>query len=204
MKMSEKGVCNNNPGGRRGSPDTKKLVYLAILTALVCILQIISNITAGILPVPITLTLVPIVMGAALSGKWSGTWLGAVFAAVVIFSGASEPFFSINPFGTVITVFLKGVLAGLVAGLIYSLVEKKNRYLAILLAGGIAPVVNTGIFILGCYVFFYDYVASLAGGEGIFLFIITVFAGVNFLIELGLNMLLAPVILRLVNIKKSI
>ncbi len=195
---------NTRPGGRRYTPDIKKLVYLAILTALVCILQVISNVTAGLLPVPITLTLVPIVMGAALCDKWSGTWLGVAFAAVVILSGASEPFLTINPFGTVVTVLLKGALAGLLAGLVYSLLEKKNRYLAIIAAGAVAPIVNTGIFILGCYVFFYDYVMSLAAGTAMFVFVITVFAGVNFLIELGLNMLLAPTVLRLVNIKKKV
>lgn len=187
---------------RRGRVSTIQLVYLAIFTALVIILQFVSNITAGLLPVPITLTLVPIVLSVALNGKWSGAWLGFVFGATVLFSGASEPFFTVNPLGTIVTVLLKGVLAGLLAGLVYSLFENKNRYLAIILAGATAPIVNTGIFIIGCFTFFYDYVISLAGGENIFIFIVTVFAGVNFLIELGVNMLLSPIILRLINLKK--
>ena len=191
-----------NSTGKRTNIDVKKLVYLAILTALVCILQIVSNITQTVLPVPITLTLVPIVLGVALCGRWSGVWLGFAFGVMVILSGASEPFFTINPFGTVVTVLLKGMLAGLVAGLVYSLLEGKNRYLAILLAGVAAPLVNTGVFLIGCFVFFYDYVLTLANGEALFLFIITVFVGVNFLVELLLNMVLSPTILRLLNIKK--
>jgi len=193
---------SNSVMHKRGSLEVKKLVYLAILTALVCVLQVVSNVTAGILPVPITLTLVPIVMGAAICDKWSGAWLGAAFAAVTIFSGAAEPFLTLAPFGTVVTVFAKSILAGIASGLAYSLIEKKNRYIAIIAAGAVAPIVNTGIFVAGCYLFFYDYVASLAGGEAMFPFIITVFVGVNFLIELALNMLLAPTILRLVNIRK--
>lgn len=195
-------TSDNLTGQRRGSISTLQLVYLAIFTALVIILQFVSNITAGILPVPITLTLVPIVLAVALNGKWSGAWLGFVFGATVLFSGASEPFFTVNPFGTIVTVLLKGVLAGLIAGIVYSAFEKKNRYLAIILAGATAPIVNTGVFIVGCFTFFYDYVLSLAGGENIFIFIVTVFAGVNFLIELSVNMLLAPIILRLINLKK--
>ena len=188
---------------KRGSDEIKRLVYLAILTALVCVLQIVSNITAGVLPVPITLTLVPIVLGAALCGKWSGAWLGTAFALVTFFSGASEPFLTIAPFGTIVTVLVKSILAGIAAGVVYSLLEKKNRYIAVVAAGAIAPIMNTGVFVVGCYLFFYDYVASLAGGDAMFPFIITVFVGVNFLIELGLNMLLAPTILRLINIKKK-
>lgn len=197
-----KSASENLNGQRRGRISTLQLVYLAIFTALVIILQFVSNITAGILPVPITLTLVPIVLSVALNGKWSGAWLGFVFGAAVLFSGASEPFFTVNPFGTIVTVLLKGVLAGLLSGIVYSLFENKNRYLAIIIAGATAPIVNTGIFIVGCFTFFYDYVISLAGGDNIFIFIVTGFAGVNFLIELGVNMLLSPVILRLINLKK--
>ena len=188
---------------KRGSLDIKKMVYLAILTALVVILQYVSNITAAVLPVPITLTLVPIVLGSALSGRYSGVWLGFAFGVIVILSGASEPFFTVNPVGTVITVLVKGMASGLVAGLLYSLLEAKNRYLAILVAGIAAPIVNTGLFLVGCFVFFYDYVVSLSGGESLFVFIITAFVGVNFLVELGLNMLLSPTILRILNIKKQ-
>ena len=189
--------------GKRVNQDTKNLVYLAILSALVVILQIVSNVTGGILIVPITLTLVPIVLGGALVNKWSGAWLGLVFALAVLFTGAANAFLAVNFVGTVVTVIVKGVLSGLFAGLIYSALEKVNKYLAILIAGIVAPVTNTGIFIIGCYVFFYDYVLSLAGGEGMFIFVITVFAGVNFLVELGLNMLLSPAILRIVNITSA-
>lgn len=195
-------VSDNLNGQRRGKMSTTQLVYLAIFTALVVVLQFVSNITAGILPIPITLTLVPIVLSVALNGRWAGAWLGLVFGATVLFSGASEPFFTLNPFGTIVIVILKGVLAGLLAGLVYSLIENKNRYLAIVFAGATAPIVNTVVFIVGCYTFFYDYVLSLAGGENMFLFVITGFAGINFLIELLVNMLLSPIILRLINLKK--
>ena len=188
---------------RSGSTDIRKLVYLSVLTALVVVLQIVANITGAVLAVPITLTLVPIVLGCALCDRWSGAWLGFVFAMAVIFTGASEPFFTINPFGTILTVIVKGVLAGLCAGLVYHLLEKKNRYVAVICAGAVAPIVNTGIFIAASFIFFRDFIYSLAAGEHIFTFVITVFVGVNFLIELGINILLAPVILRLINLKKK-
>ena len=198
-------MSENRPGGIRrfGSVDTVKLVYLAVFTALVAVLQIVSNVTQAVMPVPITLTLVPIVMACALCDRWSGAWLGFVFAFVVLVSGASEPFFTLNPFGTIVIVIVKGVAAGLVAGLVYALFEKRNRYLAIIAAGATAPIVNTGIFLVGAFVFFRDLILEWAGGEAIFTFVITGLVGINFLIELGVNMILAPVILRLINIKKT-
>lgn len=199
-------MSENIPGGvrRARKVDTVKLVYLAILTALVAVLQIVSNVTAGVLAVPITLTLVPIVMGCALCGRFSGAWLGLVFGVVVLISGAAEPFFAWSPLATVAIVIVKGVLAGLAAGLIYSFVEKFNKYVAIIAAGATAPIVNTGIFLLGAFLFFSEDISTnFVGGGEIFTFVITVLVGVNFLIELGVNMLLAPIILRLVNIKKK-
>ena len=184
---------------RRTNSDIKSLVYLAMLSALVVILQIISNITNASLP--ITLTLVPIVLGGALINKWSGAWLGFVFGLTVLFSGAAKEFFTISPIGTIVTVIVKGVLAGFLAALVYSLLEKKNRYLAILVAGIVAPVVNTSIFILGCYVFFFG--TEQSPSADVLGTIVAAFTAINFLLELGLNMLLAPTILRLINLKKA-
>ncbi|MBR7117482.1 MAG: ECF transporter S component [Clostridia bacterium] len=196
-------MTQNEGGTRRTNLDTKKLVYLAILTALVVVLQFVSNISAGFLPVPLTLTLVPIVIGSALCGKWSGAWLGGVFAVVLILTGAAEPFFTFNPFGTIVTVLIKGVAAGIAAGLVYSLLEKKNKYLAICVAGFTAPIVNTGLFIAGSYIFFLDTIKEWAGGTDVFAYIILAMVGVNFLVELGLNIILAPTALRLINLKKN-
>ena len=188
---------------RRLNADTQKLVYLAILTSLVVVLQVVANVTGVALPVPITLTLVPIVMSAAVCGKYAGAWLGFVFGIVILLTGAAEPFFTWNPIGTIVTVIIKGMLAGLVAGFAYALLERVNKYLAIAVSGIVAPVVNTGIFILGCYLFFFDDLSALAGGNNLFLFIILTMAGINFLIELGINAVLAPAILSLVNYLKK-
>ena len=50
--------------------NVKKMVALALLAALVVVLQTVaSGIKVG--PIPITLTLVPIVIGAARSSGWS-------------------------------------------------------------------------------------------------------------------------------------
>jgi hypothetical protein len=64
-------------------------------------------------------------------------------------------------------------------------------------------VVNTGIFLLGCKLFFYDTVAAWGAAAGFanaanYMFL--GLAGTNFLVELGANILLVPVIVRLIKI----
>ena len=62
---------------------TRRLVGLSIFTALVIVLQLVATFVK-IGTFPVTLTLVPIVVGAALYGPKAGAWLGFVFGVVVL------------------------------------------------------------------------------------------------------------------------
>lgn len=184
---------------------TKTMVMGAILTALVAILQLMgASIRLG--PFSISLVLLPIVIGAATCGKWIGAWLGLVFAIVVIASGDAAAFLAVNPVGTVITVVAKGVLSGYLAAVCYGLFEKKNRYLATVVAAVVCPVVNTGVFLLGCLAFFMETVSGWAMeagmGGNVAQYMILFLVGGNFLFELATNIILSPVVVRLLNIKK--
>ena len=182
---------------------TRKLTGLAILTALVVILQFLPVKGPFFL---ITLTLVPIVIGSALYGAFSGAWLGFIFGVTVLLSGDAAAFLTINIPGTIATVLVKGTLAGLAAGLVYKLASKVNRYFGVICAALVAPVVNTGIFLLGCRLFFMDTVngwAAASGYENVGAYMILSLVGINFLIELGVNMVCSPIILRLINIRKK-
>ena len=96
---------------------TRTLTGLAILTAVVVVLQLLGSfIRFG--PFSISLVLIPIVVGAALYGPRAGAWLGFVFSVVVLIMD-SAAFMVVNPLGTVLTVLLKGTLAGLCAGLVF-------------------------------------------------------------------------------------
>lgn len=184
--------------------DVKRLTYLAIFTALIFVLQLLSFFMRG--PVfSLTFVLVPIVIAVALCGVAAGPWLGFIFGVAVLVSGDAALFLTFDPFGTVVTVLLKGTLAGLFAAIVYKALENKNRYLAVILAAVTAPVVNTGVFFLGCLVFFFDDIMnyySLGAGEVVG-FIVTGFIGINFLIEVAVNMILVPTIYRVINIKKK-
>lgn len=184
------------------SKRTMNLVGTGLLTALVVVIYLLTmGLKIG--PFNITLALFPIVVGAALYGWASGTWLGLVFGAMVLFTGGGEPFFTINPLGTIVTVLVKGMAAGCVAGLIYKALEKKNRWAATICAAVAAPVVNTGIFFIGCVVFFMDTVSEWAGSQNVALYMFTGLAGGNFLVELAVNLVLSSVIIRVLDIVKK-
>jgi len=82
-------------------------------------------------------------------------------------------------------------VAGWLAGLLYELLSKKNVHLGVIAAGIICPVTNTGIFIVGMLLFFNETLASWAGGQPMLSYIIFGLTGVNFLVELAVNLVLA-------------
>lgn len=196
-------MSNSNSTRRRGSVDVKKLVYLALFTAIVFLLQIISLFMRG--PAfSITFVLVPIVIAVALCGTKAGPWLGFVFGLAVLVSGDANAFLAFSPIATVLVVLLKGTLAGLAAALVYRLIEKTNRYLAVSLAAVCAPIVNTAVFLLGSVTLFSDLITSWAGGsQSVFMYTVTGLIGINFLIELLINLVLVPTIFRIIEIVKK-
>ena len=188
--------------------DTKKLVLLAILTAIVVALQIAAIVTRPLFPMfSITLVLVPIVIGAALIGVYAGAWLGLVFGFAVLISGDAAPFMAIDPLGTVTVVLLKGLLAGFAAGVVYKLIERINKTIAAISAAVICPLVNTGIFIIGSYIFFLPTLTewgAAAGYASATAFIFLVMVGLNFIVELAINLILSPTIVRLIQYRQEL
>lgn len=184
--------------------DTGKLVGISLLTAIVIVLQMIAlGMRFGMFS--ITFVLVPIVVGAALYGWKAGAWLGFVFGVVVVITDAAA-FLAINIPGTIAVCLIKGAVAGLVAGLIYKALSRKNETVAVIVAAVATPVVNTGIFLLGCTVFFLDTITAWAAGAGfesVGTYMIVGLVGINFLIELAINLVLNPVIVRLIRIGKK-
>lgn len=179
------------------------LVMTGLLTALVVVLQLVSGHIPKIGPFSITLTLVPIVVGAALYGKWTGAWLGLVFGVVVLLEPDTAAFYQVTIPGTFITVLVKGAAAGFVAGLAYEALKKKNDTAATFLAGALTPIVNTGVFVLGCFAFFMDTLKEWAGGQNVFAYIFLSMIGVNFLIELGVNIVLGPTIAKIIKLGRK-
>jgi len=187
------------------SVNTHQLVLLAILSAIVAVLAYYGGfIKIGGLA-SISLTLIPVVIGATLCGPVAGALLGGV-AGVMFFATPDAAYWlGLSIPGTIITVMVKGILSGLCAGLAFKLLEKFNRYLAVVVSAIVCPVVNTGIFLLGSLVFFMDAVSSGAAGEdvSIGMYLIVFFVGLNFVFELIANIAVSPAMVRILDITKK-
>ena len=189
------------------STPLQRLTLGAILTALVVVLQLLGQfIHFGVFS--ISLVLIPIVVGAATCGPWIGAWLGLVFGITVLLSGDAAAFMAVNVPGTIVTVLLKGVLCGLLSGLTYRALANRSRIAAVVAAAAVCPIVNTGVFLIGCALFFFETIAGWATaagfGENAVGYMFCVLAGGNFLFELGFNLVLSPIIVRLLDIAKRI
>ena len=183
---------------------TNVMVGLGLLTAIVIVLQVLAGaVRFGVFTV--TLVLAPIIVGAALYGWWAGAWLGFVFGVVVLINDAG-PFLAVNIPGTIVTCIMKGACAGIVAGIIYNLVSSKNKFMAVLLAGIAAPVTNTGLFLLGCVLFFMNTINEWAVGAGYpsaGKYLIFGMVGANFFVELIINLALSTAIVQIIGIAKK-
>lgn len=185
---------------------TKNLVGTAILAAIVIVLQYVAIVTRTIGVFSFSFVLVPIVIGAAVYGVASGAFLGFVFGLAVLISGDAAAFMAVNIPGTILTVLLKGTACGLVSGAVYKLLENKNRYAAVIASAIVCPLVNTGIFVLGCFIFFMDTIQSwsiAANHSSAISYIFIAMIGINFIVELALNIVFVPTITHIIKAAKK-
>ena len=190
----------------KGNSTPNRLVMCAVLTAIVAVLQFMGAfIKFG--PFSISLVLVPIVVGAAICGTGAGAWLGLAFGITVLLSGDAALFMAVNIPGTIATVLLKGMLCGFAAGLVYKSLAGKNIYIAVIAAALVCPIVNTGIFLLGCKIFFMDTIREWAVqaefGDNAGGYMIISLVELNFIAETVINIVLSPIITRLIKMKSN-
>ena len=184
----------------RASEKTRRLTGLALMTAIIVVLQVVA--------------LAPFLIGAALYGPKAGACLGGVFGAVVLLAcilgwdPGGAILWNANPFLTALVCLGKGILAGLAAGLVYRAIawggksHSSGRMLGGSIAAGIvSPVVNTGLFLLGLFFLFPTYLEAWATGAGqtVITYMIFTMVSINFVLELLINLVLSTVIVRVVS-----
>ena len=189
--------------------NSKKASAYGLFAAIVVVLQVIATfVKFG--PVNITLALAPIIIGAALYGRRFGAFVGTVLGVVISVLGAFGldggfvlMLAQYHPVIIFLVATLKTTFAGYFAGLIYELIAKKNTLAAVIASGIVCPVVNTGLFVAAMLIFFKEALISIAGGTEIMSFIVFGLTGVNFLVELGVNLILATAITRVIKVLKK-
>lgn len=187
----------------------QRMTGLSIFTAVIVVLTILCTfVRFG--PFSITLALAPIVIGAALYGPGAGAYLGGVFGLVVLLTGifgwdggTVMYLMSLNAVGCILICIGKGAAAGGVSGLLYRLIARKNMHLGVVVAAVLCPIVNTGLFILGMMLFYMSTLESWAGGQAVIYYVIFGLTGINFLVELAVNLVLSSGITSIIRYAKG-
>lgn len=202
-----------------GKRKTERMTYLAILTAIVIVLQcFVTFVRFPFLPTSFNLALIPIAIGAILLGPRAGAWLGFICGAVVLIMGVTGAdiftytLFTVRPLMTVVICLVKTTVAGLVAGVVYRLLARRTHWGAMLTTAAAVPVVNTALFILGALTIWQGIIETgrrividSAGttlyteGMSAFAFILVVLVTINFfLFELVPCLALSPAVERII------
>ncbi len=185
------------------------LVQLALLTAVLLVLHF----TGAAIPLPgtkISLVLIPIALGAMLLGPLAGAVLGFIYGMTVfislgvmhldLFTGF---LFDNTPVMAALICTVKTTAAGLIAGLVYRLLRKKSVLLAVFVAAALVPTINTGLFVLGCFIIMgtiNDYISQVGlDCSGVY-FIMILCAGLNYVLELAINLIFSPALERIIRL----
>ena len=159
--------------------------------------------------VTLNFSLIPIVLAGIFFGAYGGGLVGLVSGLVTFITTAvmgREPstafLFQVSPVILTIVCIGKTTLAGVVAGILYRAIGKKNELIASYVAALTVAVVNTGIYLLGMVIMKND-VASFLGTEATAgVVFVTVFGLIwlNFVLEIVVNLLIAPALYRIVSV----
>ena len=76
-------------------------------------------------------------------------------------------------------------------------------HLGVVAAAVLCPVVNTGIFIIGMMLFYMSTLESWAGGQAVIYYVIFGLTGINFLVELAVNLILSSGITSIIRYAKG-
>ncbi len=192
--------------------NAKTIAYFGILTALEIVLLLWgSAVPVGAGGASLNFSLVPIVLGAILMGPVAGMLLGlvagvAIFVMVIL--GAQGPVFSylftMQPVMIALVCLVKTTAAGLVSGLLYRLIQKRSQKAGVFAAAVAAPVVNTGLFVLGMLCMSGAVEASAAefgfAQSSAIAVILLVFVTYNFFIEFAIDLVLAPALYTVIRV----
>ena len=185
------------------------LVQLALLTAVIMALHF-SGVAIPAFGTKISLVLIPIALGAMLLGPTAGAILGFIYGVTVfitlgvmnmdLFTGF---LFNNTPVMAALICTVKTTAAGLIAGIVYRVLSKKNALLAVFVVAALVPIINTGIFVIGCFIIMKTiegYIAWKGLGVSAVYFVMIGCAGLNFILEFAINMIFSPALERITRI----
>ncbi len=181
---------------------TKKMVQLALLSALIAVMSFTPIGYFRTLGVEITLIPIPVAIGALVMGPGAGAFLGGVFGLSSFLqcfgmSAFGTALFQISPLFCAILCLLPRVLMGLVAGLVFRALNGRGRpkFWAYALGALSCALTNTVLFVAGLLLLYggSDFIVGMMAGLPLLQFAVA-FVGLNGLVEaLACTVLAAPI-----------
>lgn len=174
--------------------NTKQLVLLGLLTAILLVMAYTPFGYLNIGPLAITFNVIPVAIAAIALGPAGGAFAGAVFGMTSFLqcigiggtSAMGAILFGIDPVLAFIQRFAPRMLDGLLLGYIYrGMCKASNIHVACLVTGFCSAFLNTSLFMAALVVLFgsTEYMQGLIAGRNILVFICT-FVGINAVCEM--------------------
>lgn len=141
--------------------NTATLVQLAMIIAIMIILDVTGLGLIKIPPVAITILHIPVIVGAIVMGPACGAILGGAFGVISLLEAsfkatspadlAFSPFLSGNPIGSLIMCVGCRILMGWLAGMLFRWISKldKTNIIAAIVSAGVASIVHS-FTVLSC------------------------------------------------------
>lgn len=152
------------------------LAQLALFIAIILVMKILHLTSIPVGPLNMTLTMVPIAIGAMLLGPKAGAIFGFVYGCTSLYDAISGQsamtafFFQFSPFLTILLCVGTRTLVGALTGWIFNLVKKVDptNTICYFVGGLAAPVLNTLFFMSFIMLVFYntDFVQNLVNTLG--------------------------------------
>lgn len=188
---------------------SKNVALLGILTALVIVLQLFGS-AIPMFGITLNFSLIPIALAGILLGYVGGAIVGFVCGLVVFITTAimgGEPvtanLFQTDPVILTIMCIGKTTVAGLVSGLIYKLISKRNNFVAVSVGSIAIPVINTTIYVLGMLLMKDSLIAYMGWDfNSIWLVFATILSIIwlNFVLEMVITIIFTPLTYRVIRV----
>lgn len=173
----------------------RTIAEYAIFIAIIFVMRItgLSSIPVG--PLVMTLTMIPIAIGAMLLGPLGGAVLGMVFGFTSLYdamigkAAMTGFFFQISPLNTFILCVVTRTLVGAATGWLFRLFKRldKKRIWCYFAGGLVAPMLNTILFMGYIVLVFYhtEFIQNMVAAKGAVnpLMFVVLVVGVQGLVE---------------------
>lgn len=190
----------------------KNVALLGILIALVIVLQLFAS-AIPMFGITLNFSLIPIALAGILIGVWGGAIVGFSCGLVVFITMAvlgQEPstafFFQVQPLILTVMCIGKTTVAGAICGLVFNLLKKYNTYLAVCVSSILIPIINTGIYMLGIVLMkdsASEFLALTSTSAGLVFTVVFGLIWLNFVLEMVINVVFAPIVYRVIKVFKN-